>query len=93
MDFLKNIEISLRRFPNIINNLIFHRVIVFLRPNIQYETDGEEVEIRQGQTDLQTPEEEKRCSYFPVARTRFFLDSTSVMRLVPHSSRISGRIS
>ena len=54
---------------------------------------GQEVEIRNGEPDLQAPKEEQCRSYFPVTFLRFFLASTSVMRLVPQSSRISGSTS
>ena len=68
-------------------------VVALLSPDIQHHPDGQEVEIRNGEPDLQAPKEEQCRGYFPVTFLRFFLASTSVMRLVPHSSRISGRTS
>ena len=65
-------------------------VVSFLRPDIQDHADGQEVEVRNGQPDLQASEQEKRCRYFPGAGTTFFLDSMSVTRFSPQSSRISG---
>ena len=42
---LKQIIIFLGSFSDIINSLIFHRVIPLLSPDIQDHTDREEVEI------------------------------------------------
>ena len=42
------------------------------------------------QPNLQTAEQEKRRRYFPGAGIPFFLDSMSVTRFAPQSSRISG---
>ena len=80
-------------FPYFCLHFIFLAVIPLLRPDIQHHPDGEEVEIRKRKPDLQTPEEKKRRRYFPAAFLWFFLASTSVMRLVPQSSRISGSTS
>ena len=51
---------------------ILRVVIGFLRPNIQHETDGQEVKVRKAEPDLQAPEQEQRGRYFPAARARFF---------------------
>lgn len=68
-------------------------VIALFCPDIQYHTNGQEVEISQGKPDLQTSEKEQRRGYVPAAAPlRFFLTLPWVRRLSPHSSRISGRI-
>ena len=78
-----------------IPGFILFAVIAFLRPDVQHHANGEEIEIPYGNPDLRAPEEKQRRGYFPAAldRTFFLAGFTSVFRLLPHSSRISGRIS
>ncbi len=86
------IEIHLSCQPHRIPLTILDVVVSFFYPDIQDHADGQEIEIRHGQADLQTPEQEKRRGYFPGAGLSFFLESMSVTRLAPQSSMISGRI-
>ena len=88
---LKRIKIFLRRFPNgTARRFILHTVVCLLSPNIKDHTDGEQVEIPDGNPDLYTPEKEEGSRHLPVGPLLFFLLSTSVSRLSPQSSRISG---
>lgn len=87
----EDIKIMLRRFPD--HRAVVCTVIAFFRPQIEYHANGEQVEVRQGKPHFQAPQHEQCRGYFPVAFARFFLASTSVIRFVPHNSRISGRIS
>ena len=65
-------------------------VVAFLGPDVQNHSNGQKIEVRHGQPDLQTAKQEKRRCYFPGAGIPFFLDWISVTRFVPQRSRISG---
>ena len=89
----KRIEILLVRDPDRIHALIFHAVVPLLRPDVEDHADGQEVKVPDGNPGLKASQEEQRCRHFPATAFQFFLDSTSVMRLVPQSSKISGSTS
>ena len=69
------------------------RVIAFFSPHVQNQSDGEKVEIGDADPDLHAPEHEQRRRQFPFGAAPFFLAETSVNRLLPQRSRISGRTS
>lgn len=68
-------------------------IVDFFSPHIQNEPDGQEVEIGDADPDLYASEHEQWSCQLPVGAAPFFLADTSVNRLLPHNSRISGRIS
>ena len=84
------IEILLSGNPHGIFSAVVIVVVSFLCPDVKDHANGQEIEVRYGQANLKASEQEKRCCYFPDAWTVFFLDSISVTRFAPQSSRISG---
>ena len=49
-------------------------IVQMLRKNIVDHARRQQVEVPEGQPDLQTAEQEQRCGHFPVSRAKFFLD-------------------
>ena len=47
-------------------------VIALFRPHIEYEPDGQEVEIGNADADLNAPEHEQRGRHFPLGAAPFF---------------------
>lgn len=68
-------------------------VISLFGPDVEYETDGEQVEIRDRNPDLHAPQQKQRRGQLTLGRSQFFLALTSVNRFAPQSSRISGSTS
>ena len=85
---LKGIEIFLAS-----NRRVLEAVIPFFRPYVHDETDGEQVEIGNGDPHLHAPQKEQRRGQLALGPSGFFLALTSVNRLLPHSSMISGSTS
>ena len=72
----------------------FVRIVVVLplREHIIDQPDGQQVEVGDADTELYTAQQKERGGHFPLTFARFFLDSTSVCTLRPHSSISWGRI-
>ena len=93
----------MRNFPNELSEpveillgcdlWVIKGVISPLGPHIEYESDGQEVEVGDTDSNLNAPEHEQRSRHFPFGIAAFFLAFTSVNRLAPHRSRISGSTS
>jgi len=83
---LKSIKIFLRRKPSIL-----HSVICFLRPDIKDQADGKKVKVADGNSDFYAAQKKKRGGHFPLTSARPFFAWISVTRLLPQSSKISGR--
>ena len=88
---LEAVEVFLRCFPDgTTRYFILHTVVCLLRPYIKDHADGEQVEVPDRDPDLHTSKQEERSRLLSAGRFLFFLLSTSVSRLSPQSSRISG---
>ena len=85
---LEAIEITLRSQLN-----VGCVVVSLLRPDVQNQTDGEQVEIRDRNPDLHAPQQKQRRGQLTLGRSQFFLAFTSVNRFAPQRSRISGSTS
>lgn len=49
-------------------------IVEMLRENVVDHAHRQQVEVPEGQPDLQTAEQEQRRGHFPVSRAKFFLD-------------------
>ena len=66
---LEPVEIFLRR-----QSRVFAVIVQLFRENVVDHAHCQQVEVPEGQPDLQTAEQEQRRGHFPVSRAKFFLD-------------------
>ena len=65
------------------NRWIFLAVICLFRPHIEYDSDGEEVKIRNGNPDLHTPEQEQGRCQLPFRYFKRIKDFIELFALYP----------
>ena len=65
----KTVEIFLGR-----QGCVLTVIVEMLRENVVDHAHRQQVEVPEGQPDLQTAEQEQRRGHFPVSRAKFFLD-------------------
>lgn len=66
---LKPVEIFLR-----CQRRVLAVIVQMFRKNVVDHAHRQQVEVPEGQPDLQTAEQEQRRGHFPVSRAKFFLD-------------------